>query len=165
MISDVAECLALDRARQASIATAVVSPRGERAEFTRQICDAAEAAGVEALVLAGFMRILGPEAIARFPDRILNIHPSLLPAFPGLDAIGQALRAGVAETGVTVHFVDEGVDHGPIIVQRSVPVLPDDDETSLHRRIQVEEHEIYPRVVRALVEGRLMVDNGIVIWS
>ena len=91
---------------------------GDRSEFTREICDIAEAAGVEALVLAGFMRILGPEAIARFPNRILNIHPSLLPAFPGVDAVGQALRAGVPETGVTVHFVDELVDHGPIIAQR-----------------------------------------------
>ena len=116
-------------------------------------------------MLAGFMRILGPEAIARFPNRILNIHPSLLPAFPGVDAVEQALQAGVPVTGVTVHFVDERVDHGPIIKQIEVPVLPDDDHASLHGRIQVVEHDVYPQVVRALVEGKLFVDNGTVIWS
>jgi phosphoribosylglycinamide formyltransferase 1 len=165
VISDVAESAALDRASKASIGTAVVPYRGDRSEFTRKVCDTAEAAGAEALVLAGFMRILGPEAIARFPDRILNIHPSLLPDFPGADAIGQALGAGVPVTGVTVHFVDERVDHGPIVTQRRVEVMPDDDHASLHRRIQAEEHGIYPRVVRALVEGRLTVDTGRVIWS
>ena len=113
VISDVEDCRALERARQASIETAVVSYRGDRSEFTKEICDVADRAGVEALVLAGFMRILGPDAIARFPHRIVNIHPSLLPAFPGVDAVGQALRAGVQVTGVTVHFVDERVDHGP----------------------------------------------------
>jgi phosphoribosylglycinamide formyltransferase-1 len=165
VISDVGECQAVERARAASIKTALVSYRGDRTAFTREICDVAEAAGIEVLVLAGFMRILGPEAIARFPHRILNIHPSLLPAFPGVDAVGQALRAGVQVTGVTVHFVDEKVDHGPIIAQRAVPVLPGDDEDSLHKRIQTKEHEIYPRVVRALVEGRLSVVDGKVIWS
>jgi len=165
VISDVEDCRALERARQASIETAVVPYRGDRSDFTKEICDVADRAGVEALVLAGFMRILGPDAIARFPHRIVNVHPSLLPAFPGADAVGQALRAGVQVTGVTVHLVDERVDHGPIIAQRAVPVLPGDDEASLHERIQVKEHEIYPRVVRALVEGRLLVDNGKVIWS
>lgn len=165
MISDVEECRALERARAASIETAVVNYRGDRTVFTNEICDIAEAMGVEALVMAGFMRILGSEAIARFPNRVLNIHPSLLPAFPGVDAVDQALRAGVQVTGVTVHFVDEQVDHGPIIAQRAVPVQPGDDEASLHKRIQLMEHEIYPRVVRALVEGRLTVDNGKVIWS
>lgn len=165
VISDVEDCRALARAREASIATAVVCYSGDRAVFTKEICDVADEAGVDALVLAGFMRILGPEAISRFPYRILNVHPSLLPAFPGVDAVGQALRAGVQVTGVTVHFVDERVDHGPIIAQRAVTVHPGDDEASLHARIQVTEHEVYPRVVRALVEGRLLVDNGKVIWS
>jgi phosphoribosylglycinamide formyltransferase-1 len=165
VISDVEDCRALARAREASIATAVVCYSGDRAVFTKEICDVADEAGVDALVLAGFMRILGPEAISRFPYRILNVHPSLLPAFPGVDAVGQALRAGVQVTGVTVHFVDERVDHGPIIAQRAVTVNPGDDEASLHARIQVTEHEVYPRVVRALVEGRLLVDNGKVIWS
>ena len=165
MISDVGDCRALERAREASIETEVVAYTGDRAEFTKEICDVAERAGVEALILAGFMRVLGPEAITRFPHRILNVHPSLLPAFPGVDAVGQALRARVHVTGVTVHFVDERIDHGPIIAQRAVPVLPGDDEASLHARIQVEEHEIYPQTVRALAEGRLLVDNGKVTWS
>ena len=165
LISDVAGCPALERARAASIATAIVPYSGNRSKFTGEICRIAEAAGVQALVLAGFMRILGPEAVARFPNRILNIHPSLLPAFPGVDALEQALRAGVPVTGVTVHFVDELVDHGPIIAQTEVPLLAGDDHLSLHRRIQVAEHELYPRVVRALVEGRLVVDNGKVIWA
>ena len=125
----------------------------------------AEEAGVEALVLAGFMRILGPEAMKRFPNRILNVHPSLLPAFPGVDAVGQALRAGVQVTGVTVHFVDERVDHGPIIAQEAVAVHAGDDEAVLHARIQATEHDLYPRVVKALVEGKVLVDNGKVIWS
>jgi phosphoribosylglycinamide formyltransferase-1 len=165
VISDVADCRALARAREASIATAVVRYEGDRVEFTKEICDVAEGAGAEALVLAGFMRILGPEAMRRFPGRILNLHPSLLPAFPGVDAVGQALRAGVQVTGVTVHFVDERVDHGPIIAQRAVPIHAGDDEASLHARIQETEHELYPQVVRALVEGRLSVDNGKVVWS
>ena len=165
VISDVKDCRALGRAREASIETALVRYDGDRARFTKKICDVADEAGVEALVLAGFMRILGPEAISRFPYRILNVHPSLLPAFPGVDAVGQALRAGVQVTGVTVHFVDERVDHGPIIAQRAVAVHPDDDEASLHARIQAKEHEVYPQVVRALAEGRLSVDNGKVIWS
>ena len=165
VISDVDGSRALERARAASIETAVVRAGSDRSAFTTEICDVAEAAGVEALVLAGFMRILGPEAMARFPNRIVNIHPSLLPSFPGADAVGQALRAKVDVTGVTVHFVDELVDHGPIIAQRTVPVLPGDDEASLHARIRLKEHEIYPRIVRALVEGRLRVDHGKVIWS
>jgi phosphoribosylglycinamide formyltransferase-1 len=165
VISDVGDCQALARARQASIETAVVRFDGDRARFTTEICEVAERAQVEALVLAGFMRVLGPEAVRRFPNRILNVHPSLLPAFPGVDAVGQALAAGVQVTGVTVHFVDERVDHGPIIAQRSVPVHPGDDVASLHARIQVQEHVVYPEVVRALVEGRLAVESGKVIWS
>jgi len=164
VISDVDGCRALERAADASIKTAVVPHQGDRTRFTEEICDVAEANGAEALVLAGFMRILGPEAVERFPERIVNVHPSLLPAFPGVDAVAQSLRAGVEVTGVTVHFVDELVDHGPIIAQAQVPVLPGDDEASLHRRIQVREHEIFPRAVRALVEGRLKVIGRKVIW-
>lgn len=165
VISDIGSCRALTRARDASIPTVVVPYRGDRGEFTTDICDKAESFGAKALVLAGFMRILGPEAMVRFPNRILNIHPSILPAFPGADAVHQALRAGVKLTGVTVHFVDEKVDHGPIIAQTAVPVLPGDDERSLHARIQKEEHDLYPRVVRAFLDGQMTVDNGTVIWS
>lgn len=158
-------CRALERAKAASIPTVVVPFRGDRDRFTTEICEAAESFGAKALVLAGFMRLLGTEAMRRFPNRIVNIHPSLLPAFPGVDAVQQALSAGVEASGVTVHFVDEEIDHGPIIAQRRVPVLPDDDKSALHARIQKEEHDLYPKVVRALVEGRLTVENGSVIWS
>ncbi|HEY7564490.1 MAG TPA: phosphoribosylglycinamide formyltransferase [Acidimicrobiia bacterium] len=165
LISDVEDCRALERARRAAIATRVVRFDGDRARFTREICDAAEGAGAKALVLAGFMRVLGREAIERFPNRIVKIHPSLLPAFPGKDAVVQALAAGVRVTGVTVHFVDELVDHGPIIAQQAVEVQPDDDLNSLHARLQAVEHSLYPQVVRALAEGRLDVREGRVVWS
>src|SRR5690606_33855668 len=110
-------------------------------------------------VLAGFMRILGREAMERFPDRIVNIHPSLLPAFPGANAVAKALEYGVKQTGVTVHFVDEEVDHGPIIAQVPVEVLPDDDVGTLHARIQQQEHVLYPAVVDALVRGGIRVSG------
>jgi phosphoribosylglycinamide formyltransferase 1 len=107
------------------------------------------------VVLAGFMRILGPEAIRRYPGRIVNIHPSLLPSFPGGRAVAAALQHGVKVTGVTVHFVDEQVDHGPIIAQVPVEVLPDDTVESLHRRIQRAEHLLYPGIVADLCRGTL----------
>lgn len=165
VVSDKGSCRALERARAADIPTVVVPYQGDRDRFTTEICDAAESYGAKALVLAGFMRVLGSEAMKRFPDRILNIHPSLLPAFPGVNAVAQALRAGVKVSGVTVHLVDEQIDHGPIVAQRAVPVLPSDNEASLHARIQKEEHDLYPKVVRAMAEGRLSVEDGRVIWT
>jgi phosphoribosylglycinamide formyltransferase-1 len=102
--------------------------------------------------------------IAVYPNRVLNIHPSLLPAFPGANAVRQALDHGVKVTGVTVHFVDEEVDHGPIIAQRAVPVLADDDLARLHARIQVEEHDLYPRVVSAFARGEIQVEGAKVRW-
>ncbi len=165
VISDVAEAVALDRARSAGITTEVVPFRGDRRSFTERIVAVASDYGVEALVLAGFMRILGPGAIDRFPHRILNIHPSLLPSFPGVDAIAQALDYGVTVTGATVHFVTERVDAGPIIYQKAVPVLPGDDVASLHARIQKVEHEIYPRVVASFLRGEIQVENGKVVWT
>jgi phosphoribosylglycinamide formyltransferase-1 len=157
---------ALGRAQQAGIPTFVL-PWGEfgsRSEFSTAVADSVEEAGAKVMVLAGFMRILGSEAVRRFPDRILNIHPSLLPAFPGANAVAQALAHGVKVTGVTIHLVDEEVDHGPIIAQRAVPVLPDDDVAALHARIQVQEHDLYPRVVRAFLAGEVTVVDGEVIW-
>ncbi len=115
-------------------------------------------------MLAGFMRILGPEAIARYPHRIINIHPSLLPAFPGAHAVEEALEYGVRTTGVTIHFVDEKVDHGPIISQHPVAVEPDDTAESLHARIQAQEHLHYPAVVEAFCAGRLETQGRKVIW-
>jgi phosphoribosylglycinamide formyltransferase-1 len=111
------------------------------------------------------MRVLDAGVVKRFRERILNIHPSLLPAFPGAHAVDQALEHGVKVTGVTVHFVDEEIDHGPIIAQRAVPVLSGDDRESLHARIQVEEHDLYPRVVSAFARGEIAVDGRKVTWE
>ena len=166
VISDQADSRALQRAGDAGIATRVViyDDYGNRDAFTKALCDAAEEHGAGALVLAGFMRILASEAIERFPNRILNIHPSLLPSFPGVDAVGQALGHGAKVTGVTVHFVDEEVDHGPIIAQEPVLILGDDTPESLHERIQLQEHRLYPEVVKALAHHRLDVSGRTVKW-
>ena len=160
VLSDRPEAKGLTRAVDAGIVTRVISwsEYSSRSEFSIAVADAVEESGAEGMVLAGFMRILSAEAIARFPGRIINIHPSLLPAFPGVDAVAQALAHGVKVTGVTVHIVDEQVDSGPIIAQRAVPVLPDDTEASLHARIQAEEHRLYPIVVAELVGDRIGVE-------
>jgi phosphoribosylglycinamide formyltransferase-1 len=157
---------ALDRAEKAGIPVTVLpwDEFGSRANFSEAVVDTVEQSGAKVMVLAGFMRILSSEAVGRFPNRILNIHPSLLPAFPGSNAVAQALAHGVKVTGVTVHLVDEEVDHGPIIAQRAVPVLPGDDVAALHARIQVQEHDLYPRVVRAFVAGEVAVVDGEVKW-
>lgn len=155
---------ALERARNAGVAASVVTWKGDRGSFTRDVCDAVLGAGAEAVALAGFMRILGPEAIRRFPARIVNVHPSLLPSFPGANAVAQALEYGTKVTGVTVHFVDEKVDHGPIIAQVPVVVRAGDDEESLHRRIQAEEHRIYPEVMAGLARGEITVEGRHVQW-
>ena len=157
---------ALERADAASIPTEVVdwSDHPDRAAFTHAICNVAQGAGAEAIVLAGFMRILGPEAVARFPHRILNTHPALLPAFRGAHAIRNTLDAGVKVTGVTIHFVDEEVDHGPIIAQQAVPIFPGDTEDALRDRIQIIEHLLYPDVVKALANGLLSVEGNQVTW-
>ena len=159
VLSDRPGVTALARADDAGIPTRVVSwsDYSSRSEFSTAVADAVVESGAEGMVLAGFMRILSTEAIARFPGRIINIHPSLLPAFPGVDAVAQALAHGVKVTGITVHVVKEKVDSGPIIAQRAVPVLPDDTEDSLHARIQKEEHHLYPAVVAEFTSGRIGV--------
>ncbi|MEX1281466.1 MAG: phosphoribosylglycinamide formyltransferase [Acidimicrobiia bacterium] len=161
VLSDRPGVRGLERASAAGVPTAVVAwaDHADRAAFTTAVCDAIDAAGAELVVLAGFMRILAPEAVRRFPGRILNIHPSLLPAFPGAHAVEDALAHGVKLAGVTVHVVDEEVDHGPIIAQRAVEVRPDDDRDSLHARIQAVEHELYPDVVADVAAGRVVVDG------
>ncbi len=136
---------------------------GQREDFCSSVAGVVESSGAKGVVLAGFMRILTPAFIERFPDRILNIHPSLLPAFPGVRAVESALAHGVKTTGVTVHLVDERVDHGPIVAQVPVPVLGGDTVETLHRRIQIEEHRIYPEVVEACVTGRLEVEGRTVV--
>jgi phosphoribosylglycinamide formyltransferase-1 len=167
VISDRPAAPALSRAAMAGIATRVIPWDGfdSRAEFSTAIRREIEAVDAGGVVLAGFMRVLTTELVGPYPNRILNIHPSLLPAFPGAHAIDQALEHGVKVTGVTVHFVDEKVDHGPIIAQRAVPVLPGDDRASLHARIQVEEHDLYPRVVRAFARGEVLVEGRKVRWA
>lgn len=156
----------LTRAEAAGIPTLVLR-WGEfdgRDPYCAALADAVEESGAKGVVLAGFMRILSPVFLDRFPDRVLNIHPSLLPAFPGSRAVQSALEHGVRTTGLTIHFVDEEVDHGPIVDQVVVPVEPGDTVESLHARIQVEEHRAYPRVVEAFVNGRLVVEGRTVRW-
>jgi phosphoribosylglycinamide formyltransferase-1 len=167
VISDRPGVEALSRAERAQI-PAVVVPWGSfesRDDFSDAVRREIASHNADSVVLAGFMRVLSPGLVDVFPNRILNIHPSLLPAFPGSDAVSQALAHGVKVTGVTVHFVDHEVDHGPIIAQVAVPVMSDDDHDSLHRRIQIEEHHLYPRVVSAFAKGEILVDDGRVRWS
>ena len=158
--SDKPGARALERAREAGVETAVF-PRDDYAD--REARDAAmadwiEARGADLVVLAGYMQLLSPAFVARFRNRIVNVHPALLPAFPGLDAIGQALAAGVEVTGVTVHFVDEGVDTGPPIVQREVPVPADRDRARLEEAIHAVEHELYPEAIRMIARGMVRID-------
>jgi len=166
VITDREDARALSRAEEADVpsVTVVYSDYEDRDSFSSALVDVARGVGIDALVLAGFMRILSPVAVEAFPNKILNIHPSLLPAFPGAHAVAQALAHGVKMTGVTVHFVDAEVDHGPIIAQRPVPVEPGDDEATLHSRIQAVEHELYPQVVAAFVRGEISVDGREVRW-
>lgn len=166
MVSDRGDAGAIDRAGRARIPTAIVpwSDHSDRDAFSAALADEVEGSGAKGVVLAGFMRILSLSFIDRFPDRIVNIHPSLLPAFPGAQAVRNALDYGVTTTGLTVHFVDEKVDHGPIITQVPVHVEPDDTVETLHARIQAEEHRVYPDVVEAFVSGRLGVDGRKVQW-
>ena len=159
VITDRPGVRALERAATAGIDTVVVewSDYGSRPEFTAALCDVIDGMGADLIVLAGFMRILDAVAIERFPNKIINVHPSLLPAFPGAHAVRDALNYGAKVTGVTVHFVDEHLDHGPIIRQEAVPVLAGDDEDSLHGRIQIEEHRLLPAVVTALARNEYEV--------
>jgi phosphoribosylglycinamide formyltransferase 1 len=145
----------LDRAMVAGIPTHLIDCRGFKTKYPdeaqAETAAALQAAGVDLVCLAGFMRLVKAPLLDAFPRRILNIHPSLLPAFPGLEAWRQALEAGVPETGCTVHYVDGGMDTGPIILQARVPVLPGDSAESLHARIQVEEHRIYPEAIQKVM--------------
>lgn len=165
VISDHPGAHALERAREAGIATAVVRWEDfeDRDAFSVAVADAIEEVGAKGVVFAGFMRVLAPSFVERFPNRILNVHPSILPAFPGARAVEHAVEHGVKLTGVTVHFVDERVDNGPIIAQVPVDVFPDDTVDSLHARIKTEEHRLYPEVVEAFVNGRLSVSGRKVI--
>lgn len=148
---------AIHRAERAGVPVEVVPHRdfSDRASFDRRLVEVLGSYRVEWVVLAGFMRVLTPAFLDAFPSRIVNVHPALLPSFPGVDGQRQALEAGVMITGCTVHLVDSGVDTGPILAQAAVPVLPGDDVASLSRRILAEEHRLLPGVVRAICAGRL----------
>ena len=159
VVSDREQAPALGRAARHGAPALSVSPKdhGDRAAYDRALRQTLHAHGVELVCLAGFLRILGPELIRPLAGRVMNIHPSLLPAFPGLDAQRQALDWGVRVTGATVHFVDEGVDTGPIIVQEAVAVLAGDTAETLSERILAVEHRLYPRAIRLYAEGRLRI--------
>jgi phosphoribosylglycinamide formyltransferase-1 len=158
--SDKADATALERAAAAGIETGIF-PAGEYED--REARDAAigdwiEGRGADLVVLAGYMQLLSSSFVRRFQNRIVNIHPALLPSFPGLDAVEQALEHGVKVTGVTVHFVDEGVDSGPIILQRPVPVPPDRDRAALTAAIHSTEHALYPQAIELIARGRVRID-------
>lgn len=154
VLSDNQDAFILERARRNGIEAGWIDCGGFRTKFpeevqqhtARRLLDA----GVECVCLAGFMRLVKRPLLDAFPNRILNIHPSLLPAFPGVEAWKQALEAGVSETGCTVHLVDEGMDTGPVLLQERVPVLPGDTAESLHARIQEVEHRLYPEAIRRI---------------
>jgi phosphoribosylglycinamide formyltransferase-1 len=156
VLSDNPDAFILERARRRCIPTGLIDCGGFRTRFPdeAQAATAArlQAAGVELVCLAGFLRLIKRPLLDAFPGRVLNIHPSLLPAFPGLEAWKQALAAGVPETGCTVHLVDEGMDTGPPILQERVPILPGDTPDTLHARIQVLEHRLYPAAIRSLAQ-------------
>ena len=155
VISNRADAGGLDRARELGIETLVLPSKGKaREEHDREVVTALQQHKVDLVCLAGYMRLLSPWFVKQFPQRILNIHPSLLPAFPGLEAQEQAFAYGVKIAGCTVHFVDEELDHGPIIVQRAVPVLESDDEKTLAARILEQEHIAYSDAINLVLQGR-----------
>ena len=161
VISNNQDAGALDRARKADIQTLCIDHRcyTDRKEFDRRVVDALQEAKIDLVILAGFMRIISEIFVEAFPNRIMNIHPALLPAFPGLHVQRKALAYGVRFSGCTVHFVDTGTDTGPIIIQAVVPVLDSDNEATLSARILDQEHRIYPRAIQLFAEGRLRVEG------
>src|SRR5580698_4834110 len=154
VIANVADAPGLAAARELRLPTALFVSQGrKRAEHDADVAECLRRHGVDLVILAGYMRLLSPEFIAAFPNRILNIHPSLLPAFPGLEAQRQAFDYGVKVAGCTVHFVDEHLDHGAVILQRAIPVLESDDAHSLAARILIEEHLAYPEAIARVICG------------
>ncbi|MDF9406805.1 MAG: Phosphoribosylglycinamide formyltransferase [Pelotomaculum sp. PtaB.Bin013] len=159
VISDHSDAYALERARQRGIPAEFVNPKsfGSKEKYEEVIVELLKRHGVELVCLAGYMLVVGAVMLNAFPDKILNIHPALLPAFQGLHGQEQAWRYGVKFSGCTVHFVDEGVDTGPIIIQAVVPVLDDDTADTLAARILEQEHLIYPEAIKRFAEGRLKI--------
>lgn len=164
VISNRADAPGLESAKRRGLTARLIPSKGRlREEHDREVIAALREARVDLVCLAGYMRLLSPEFIHSFPDRILNIHPSLLPDFPGLDAQKQALEHGAKVSGCTVHFVDEHLDHGPIILQKTVPVLEGDDESSLSARILEQEHLAYTEALRLLLSGEVEIKDGRVV--
>jgi phosphoribosylglycinamide formyltransferase-1 len=159
--SDKADAMALERASRAGVETAVfpTAEYEDRAARDRALGDWIEAREADLVVLAGYMQLLSPEFVARFRNRVINVHPALLPAFPGIDAVQQAIDHGSKITGVTVHFVDQGVDSGPIIMQRPVPVAPSRDWDETERAIHATEHALLPETIRMIAAGRVRIDE------
>ncbi len=166
VISNQPEARGIEIARQRDLPAVVLPSKGvAREEYDRRVVAELQDQGVELVCLAGFMRLLSGEFCRAFPLRALNIHPSLLPAFPGLDAQKQALEHGVKITGCTVHFVDEGLDAGPIVLQAAVPVLDDDTEEALSARILAQEHRIYSEAIEIVLAGRWRLEGRRVITA
>lgn len=161
VLSDKPQAYALQRAEAAGVATKVLLPEdfASREDYDAELVRLLKASGAEAVALAGYMRLVTPVLLQAFPQRVLNIHPALLPSFPGLHGQRQAFEYGVKVAGCTVHFVDEGMDSGPIILQAPVPVLEDDDAERLAVRILEQEHIIYPLALRLLAEGKLHIEG------
>ncbi len=167
VISNEAEAQGLEKARSLRLPNVCIPHRLEssRAAHEDKLLAALDHAGVDWICLAGYMRLLSAEFVARYPLRVLNIHPSLLPAFPGLNAQKQAVRWGAKVSGCTVHFVDEELDHGAIVAQKAVPVRDDDNALSLSARILAEEHKLYPEALRQLLTRRWRIDGRRVVFS
>ena len=165
--SDKADAGGLDLARDAGIPVVVeeLSAHPDRPTWEQALTDGVAAHAPDAIVLAGFMKIVTSTFLSRWPDRVLNTHPSILPAFPGAHAVREALAYGVKVTGSTVHVVDEQVDHGPIIAQRAITVQPGDTEDEVHERIKAIEHELFPACIRALCRGELTIEDRHVVWA
>ena len=160
VVSDRQDAEVLHRAEAAGVEARFVDPGGlDRAGYGRLLVEELRSAGIDFVCLAGFMRILDPEFVRQFSGRIVNTHPSLLPAFPGAHPVRDALSYGAKVTGATIHFVDEGVDTGPIILQEAVAVDEQDDEVTLHERIKQVERRLYPQAVKAVVSGRTRLEG------
>lgn len=165
VISNVPDAAGIERARRHGLTAITLSHRDapSREAYDQQLVELLRAHGVSLVVLAGFMRLVTPVLLNAFAGGVVNVHPALLPAFPGLHAERQALQHGVRVTGVTVHFVDEETDHGPILAQAAVPVFSDDTESTLHARIQRQEHRLYPFAIQLIAEGRVRIEGRRVV--
>lgn len=161
VISNKPQVYALKRANNHNIPSLVINNKDfdSREEFERRLIECLDDKGIELIVLAGFMRVLTPFFVRHYKNRIINIHPALLPSFPGINAAGQALEYGVKYTGCTVHFVDDGVDTGPIILQAVVEIKDSDTEDTLLEKIHAEEHRIFPEAVRLFCEGKITIEG------